>query len=249
MELNQNQGNLGTPQGAVPEPTGNGTQPSSPQEGKQVYDFAGVKVESNDPMVAKAHESYKNLQRYNQDILKQNKQQKSEPAQNTQQVPEPNTDPRVDFIYNRMMESDFRQRKDMEYQRLSKKIDNFGEVQKYIDKAISQLTPQQKMNVNIEGLATIALGQIAMQRYSQTPEELLANNQQLQQSAINNPDVRQAVIGDELNKYQQQESLPPNMPNSGQSPVAPEVEPAKDFRTAGQNAKRKRMEREGRVYR
>lgn len=248
MELNQNQGNLGTPEGAVPEPTGNGTQTSSPQEGKQVYDFAGIKVESNDPMVAKAHQSYINLQRYNQDIKNQNKQQTSEPAQNNQ-VQQPVQDKRVDYIYNRMMESDFKIRKEQEYDRLSKKIENFDEVKKQMDMALSQIPLEQRMNVNIEGLATIALGQIAMQRYSQTPDEMLANNQQLQQSAINNPNVRQAVIGDELNRYQQQETLPPNMPSTGNAPVAPEVEPAHSFREAGQNAKRKRMEREGRVYR
>ena len=72
------------------------------------------------------------------------------------------------------------------------------------------------------------------------------NDQQYQQAAVNNQEVRQGVIADTLNKYQSQETLPPNMPNNvGTTPIANEGDkPAKTFKGAAERAKRDRKARE-----
>lgn len=233
----------GTPDVSSPDPTLDGTQTSSP-EGATEYDFAGVKVQGNDPNLATAHKSYKDavskLQELNNEV-KQLRGKANEKVNTQNQQPNTQTnsgDNRLDFVYNTVMEDKFNANKRVAYSNLQTQFgEDFKHIQPMMDKALQNLPLEQKVNVDLVQLAKAALGELQYARYTKSPEELM-NTQSMQQAAVNNPNVKQQVVANELNKYQNQETLPPNMPNNvGATPMANEVKPAKTFKEAAQRAK------------
>ena len=238
----------GAPNGVDQNPTTNGTNEGSPNVDSQEYDFAGVKVQGNDPALATAHKSYVDAQKYIQQLSEENKSLKaktsSKGVQNIDNIPQ--KDERLDFIYNRVLENDFEQHKAETYKELETKFGNdFKEIVPMMEKALSNLPLEQKAKINLHNLSKVALGELAYSRLNKSPQEMM-QNEQYKQAAMNNPDVRQGVIADTLNTYKGQETLPPNMPNNqGATPLANEGnKPAKTFREAGHRAKLARQQRQ-----
>jgi|GEM_PF-2625729 len=229
----------------------NGTQPSSPEAPKPIYDFAGIKVSSEDTSVANAHNSYVHLQgEYNNlknEIKELRSKQVEPPKQETTKTEQQiQKDARLDYLYNKAMSSDFETRKNMEYKNLENTLgEKFNEIKPLLDKAIDNMPLDKRMELNLNGLAKVALGEIMYSGLTKSPEQQLQTNQQMQQAAINDPAIRQQVIAGELNKYGNQEGLPPTMPNSGgAAPVAPSNGPTKSFREAGRKAKQARLDKQ-----
>lgn len=258
--INDNQlvdnGNLETPNGAGQEPSNQGAPQGSPEVELKTYDFAGVKVNGADPNLATAHKSYKDAVSHIQTLTAKVKELESskastnskEPQKNEQQGQEVN---KIDFVYNEVLESKFEKHKAQVYSKLEQNLgEEFNAIRPMMEQALQNLSPIEKSRINIEGLSKVALGELAYSRMVKTPEQQM-QNPQYQQAAINNPNVRENVIANELNKYQNQETLPPNMPNNvGNTPIANEGDkPAKTFKGAADRAKKARIAKQQGGYR
>ena len=245
-----------TPTGAGQDnPTNPGTQQmSSPEVEMQTYDFAGVKVTGADPNLAQAQQSYKEAQTYINTLNAKIKELESAKPQVTKQenVPTPNNNQplndanqKIDFVYNKFLETEFNSNRDRVYTQLQTQLgDDFQHIQPMMEKALSNLPIQDKVKIDLVGLSKVALGELAYSRRINTPEQQM-QNPQYQQAAVNDPNIQQQVIANKLNNYQNQETLPPNMPNNqGSAPIGGESQIPKDFREAAKLAKQDRINRQ-----
>lgn len=192
-------------------------QGGTPEKGAtQVVKFGNIEVDlSNPESIKKAEDAYRNLQsdytRKTQELSELRKGQPKKPETAQQEPNKPVSDERVNYLYDRQLNSDLENLvKDSEAKLIEKYgEENYGRAKdEFMSNAskLKSLESSKKANILKTGNLEFLF------------EKALAN------SFIRKPNAPQADPKQDVNNYQKQENLPPNPSAPGQPNVPGEID-------------------------